>query len=300
MPHLTNYSEHTSFSNNNWNGWTIIEPSHALKFINEAQNTYVRVNTSPPLLPLPDHYEGMLLIHKEVTSFIAGECYTIALRAKCLSDTVKSPQLSWYIDSTIKHRSNFKANGEWQHFVIPFKATQSTHILTLGSDLEGEFALDDIRIFPHVLNIDFEDEEAVDIPPNEERPLRHFTLRNASSNGEITGIRNVERTKPGMAVGKALILARNQSTANQVVQLDLYGEYHNIEFFWTQLHSQATVSFFTPDGKLIEKVSHEGGAGGRDFQVSYTSPKSKPISRLQFDVKDHSYIDFMTLKALNC
>jgi len=297
----TNYSEHTSFSNDNWNGWAIIEPRHSMKFIHEAQNTYVGVNISPPPLPLPDHYKGTLLIHKQITDFIAGECYTISLRAKRLSNTVKRPQLSWYIDSTFKSSLNFERKNEWQNFVIPFKATQSTHVLTLGSDHGVEFALDDIRIFPHNLRIDFEDETPVTLRPGEEHPLRHFTLRNVrSKNSAITGIREVDKPVTGMAVGKALILAQGQSSDNQVVQIDLNGEYHSIEFFWTQLHYKATVSFFTTNGKLIEPVAYDGGWEGRNFQVIYTSPKSKPISRLQFDVQDNSYIDFFTLKTLSC
>ncbi|WP_416466163.1 hypothetical protein [Pseudomonas sp. LFS044] len=300
MPIPTNYSEHTSFFNDNWNGWAIIEPRHSMKFIHEAQNTYVGVSIASPPLPLPEHYEGSLLIHKEA-NFIAGECYTISLRAKRLSDTVKSPQLSWYIDSTIKYRSTFKANDEWQNFVISFKATQSTHVLTLGSDHEVEFALDDIRMFPHVLKIDFEDEAAVILGPGEESPLRHFTLRNVSSeNGSITGIRKVDITKPGKAEGMALILAQSQSSDNQVVQLDLNGEYHSIEFFWTQLHHQATVSFFTTNGKLIDELPYSGTGEVRDFEVKFTSPESKPITRVQFNIKDHSYVDFITLKTLDC
>ncbi|MFF5865073.1 hypothetical protein [Pseudomonas sp. NPDC012596] len=298
----TNYSEHTSFSNDNWNGWAIIEPRHSMKFIHEAQNTYVGVNISPPPLPLPDHYKGTLLIHKQITDFIAGECYTISLRAKRLSNTVKRPQLSWYIDSTFKSSLNFEQKkNEWQHFVIPFKATQSTHVLTLGSDHGVEFALDDIRIYPHVLRIDFEDETAVTLRPGEEHPLRHFTLRNVSSkNGAITGIRRVDITKPGKAQGMALILAQSQSSDDQIVQLDLNGEYHSIEFAWTQLDFPATVSFFTSNGKPIKELTYGGPGKDKDFEVKFTSPEPTPIARVQFNIKDNTYIDFITLKTLNC
>lgn len=301
MANLTNYSEHTSFSNNNWNDWAIIEPRLSIGFINEAQNTYVGVKDSPPPLSIPDHYEGTLLIHKEIKQFIPGECYTISLRVKRFPSNAKTPQLSWYIDSTVKHRSNFKANDEWQHFVIQFQATKSTHVLTLGSDLGVAFALDDIRIFPHTLSIDFEDEDEVSIPPSEERALRHFTLRNVSSRQDsITGVQTVNRPEVGMAEGKALVLALSRSSDDQVVQLDLNGEYRYIDFFWTQLHSQASVSFFTSNGELIEALPYEGDPDGRNLQVSFTAPESKPISRVQFNVKDHSYIDFITLKTLSC
>ncbi|WP_349976488.1 hypothetical protein [Pseudomonas sp. WHRI 8519] len=303
MP-TTDYSEHTTFTEKEYNGWNAIRSKHSLTFntANES-NIYVEYNSPANLPPLPQH-DGVLLIQKTISGLIAGHLYSISLRVKRFpKDPV--PHLTWYIDDTVQHRSRLENHHDWQRFVVDFRATAPTHTLTLGSfepdNTHVHFAFDDIRIYPHVLHINFEEQPHGEqlILPGQSLVLPHLTLRHVSSkNGAKTGIEIVNQPVENRAEGKALVLSKGQSSDESKVALDLNGEYGYMAFAWSLIHYTGSVSFFTstePDP--LRTINLESDGTPQHFLVRFRSPSGKPITRVEFTSQDHSYIDFILLKT---
>jgi hypothetical protein len=177
--------------------------------------------------------------------------------------------------------------------------------LTLGSvePEEGVVRIDfdDIRLYPHVVEIDFENEETKLIQPGESLKLRHFTLHNqGGKNGSEMGVKNTDKTVPGMSEKKGIILAKSQSSDRQRAVFELNGEYGYIQFAWTQVHYDCTVSFHddlaadplhTIDVKGTEPVSP------LNYWVRYRSNEGKLVKYIVFNTIDNSLIDFMTMKS---
>ncbi|EKT4559471.1 hypothetical protein QEM42_000609 [Pseudomonas putida] len=299
----TDYSEHTTFTDKAYNGWNAIRSGHSLTFNTANQsNIYVEYDSPPNLPPLPRH-DGVLLIQKTISGLVQGHLYSISLRVKRFpKDPV--PHLTWYIDDTVQHRSKLENHQDWQRFVVDFRATSPTHTLTLGSfepdNTHVHFAFDDIRIYPHVLHINFEEQPGEQlILPGQSLVLPHFTLHHLSSNyGSKTGIETVNETVENMAEGKAIVLSKGQSSDSNKIALDLNGEYGYMQFAWSLIHYEGSVSFFTstePDPLKTINLASDGTP--KHFLVSFRSPYGKPITRVECTSKDHSYIDFILLKT---
>ena len=302
----SDYSEYTDFASDDWNGWEASVIKHQLAIAEEGLERYAKFEYATNKLVPVSNCRFLPLIQKTIEGLIAGKVYTISLRVKYGDADRAKAQLSWNIDNHLYLQADLQAENEWQNFVVDFRATKPQHVLTLGS-VEPEcapvdIAFDDIRIYPHVVEIDFEAEKDNNLArPGEHVKLQHFILHNqGGKNASKTGVEKTEVSVKGMAAGKGVVLADSQSTDNQRASLELHGEYGYIEFAWTQVHYDCKVEFYE-DNKALAKPLHTMSVTGNGtpthFWIKYRAEEDKLVRKIVFHTTDNSFIDYMTLKS---
>ncbi|MBF8722375.1 hypothetical protein [Pseudomonas guariconensis] len=146
----------------------------------------------------------------------------------------------------------------------------------------------------HEVTVDFENTPTTHISAGEELDLDYFTVRHISSiKGAKIGVERANVQVPGMAEGQALILAKSQSADLQETHIELNGTVSSIRFALTELHFEATIGFYNGDVCLETRTL--GTGTGRRRWIDFKAPVGQRLTRMAITVKDHTYIDFVTL-----
>ncbi|HGY9624200.1 hypothetical protein ODI84_18740 [Pseudomonas putida] len=142
------------------------------------------------------------------------------------------------------------------------------------------------------VTVDFDNFPNTHISVGEELDLGYFIVHHISSktNAKI-GVERANVQVPGMAEGQALILAKSQSGDTQETHIVMSYTVSSIRFALTELHFEATIGFYNGDVCLETRTL---GSGRRRW-IDFEAPEGEHLTRMEITVRDHTYIDFVTL-----
>lgn len=144
------------------------------------------------------------------------------------------------------------------------------------------------------VTVDFDNFPNTHISVGEELDLGYFIVHHISSktNAKI-GVERANVQVPGMAEGQALILAKSQSGDAQETHIEMKYKVSSIRFALTELHFEATIGFY--NGNVCLETRTLGSGTGRRRWIDFEAPVGQRLTRMEITVKDHTYIDFVTL-----
>lgn len=298
---MERYYDHTNFESNDapWNDWEKQQYGQALVVTSDATGSFAGFS----------NFRGSLqgdVLGKTLTGLTPSCEYRVSLRARRNRQSEQTPALSFALDGVPLADSHTVIEPYWRTLCWYFRATASSHRLTLvahddqpsGGDDGADFSFDDIWIRPLVTTEQFDGQPDQLIGLGQCLQLPTLTITPTSGPDTIrTGIVTTAPI-PGMREGPAIVLQRSPShQIPQRVRVDLGIPCESLKFIWTMPYTQGVIQYFNAQDQLLQTRNYNS-CHATVHEVDYHAPAENNIAWLELTSGSESYLDFFTFSQV--